>query len=69
MTVDFNYDNLNLCIKIAQTEKHYNVYCFQQNERLYFIFERKINFKLFDMYVKNKLIYGAKHREFSKGQK
>lgn len=34
-----------------------------------FYLRGKINFKLFDMYVKNKLIYGAKHREFSKGQK
>lgn len=29
-----------------------------------FYLRGKINFKLFDMYVKNKLIYGAKHREF-----
>lgn len=34
-----------------------------------FYLRGKINFKLFDMYVRNKLIYGAKHREFSKGQK
>lgn len=34
-----------------------------------FYLRGKINFKLFDMYVKNKLIYGAKQREFSKGQK
>lgn len=32
-----------------------------------FYLRGKINFKLFDMYVKNKLIYGVKYREFLKG--